>query len=35
VEWLIERFRGAGDRRAFVQEARSVTKGDVVATVHQ
>jgi acyl-CoA synthetase (AMP-forming)/AMP-acid ligase II len=33
VDWLIERFRTAPDRIAFVHEGRSVTYGAVVATV--
>jgi acyl-CoA synthetase (AMP-forming)/AMP-acid ligase II len=33
VDWLIERFRDAADRVAFVHEGRSVSYGEVVATV--
>ncbi|MCZ2836542.1 class I adenylate-forming enzyme family protein [Modestobacter sp. VKM Ac-2985] len=33
MEWLIERFRTAPDRTAFVHEGRSVSYGEVVATV--
>lgn len=33
MDWLIERFRSAPDRVAFVHEGRSVTYGEVVASV--
>jgi acyl-CoA synthetase (AMP-forming)/AMP-acid ligase II len=33
VDWLLERFRGAADRVAFVHDGRSVSYGEVVATV--
>jgi acyl-CoA synthetase (AMP-forming)/AMP-acid ligase II len=33
VDWLIERFRGAADRVAFVHEDRPVTYGEVVTAV--
>jgi acyl-CoA synthetase (AMP-forming)/AMP-acid ligase II len=33
VEWLIERFRTPPDRTAFVHDGRSVSYGEVVATV--
>ena len=33
MQWLIERFRTAPDRTAFVHEGRSVSYGEVVATV--
>ena len=35
MEWLIERFRTAPDRTAFVHEGRSVSYGEVVATVSE